>query len=219
MFTVADETKPFELADGGTLFLDEVGEIPLELQGKLLRVLQEGTFERVGEERTRRVDVRIVAATNRDLRRELEVGRVREDLFHRLAVFPIEMPPLRARRGDIGALATHFLRLAEPRIGRSGLHLTVGDVRRLEQYERPGNVRELASVIERATILARGDRLAIDAVMPKPERGARGVATRTSPEHILQTTEAAVAIETESERQALERANLVAALERSGGKV
>jgi transcriptional regulator with GAF, ATPase, and Fis domain len=215
---VRDRVGRFELADGGTLFLDEVGEVPLELQGKLLRVLQEGTFERVGEERTRRVDVRIVAATNRDLRRELEAGRFREDLFYRLAVFPIEMPPLRARRGDIGALAAHFLRLAESRIGRSGLHLTVGDVRRLEQYEWPGNVRELASVIERATILARGDRLAIDAVMPKLERGARGVATWTSPER-MQTTEAAVAIETESERRARERANLVAALERSGGKV
>jgi transcriptional regulator with GAF, ATPase, and Fis domain len=216
---VRDRAGRFELADGGTLFLDEVGEVPMELQGKLLRVLQEETFERVGEERTRRVDVRIVAATNRDLPREIEAGRFREDLFYRLAVFPIEMPPLRARRGDIGALAAHFLRLAEPRIGRSGLRLTVGDVRRLEQYEWPGNVRELASVIERATILARGDRLAIDAVMPKPGRGARGVATRTSSEHILQKTKPAVAIETESERRARERANLVAALERSGGKV
>jgi transcriptional regulator with GAF, ATPase, and Fis domain len=215
---VRDRVGRFELADGGTLFLDEVGEIPLELQGKLLRVLQEGTFERVGEERSRRVDVRIVAATNRDLRRELESGRFRQDLFYRLAVFPIEMPPLRARRSDIGALATHFLRLAEPRIGRRGLRLTEGDVRRLEQYEWPGNVRELASVIERATILARGDRLAIDTVLPKLERDAGGEATPVSPGRVLQTTEGE-SIETEAERLARERASLIAALDRSGGKV
>ncbi len=215
---VRDRVGRFELADGGTLFLDEVGEVPLELQGKLLRVLQEGTFERVGEERTRRVHVRIVAASNRDLRREVEAGRFREDLFYRLAVFPIDVPPLRARRDDIGPLAAHFLRLAEPRMERRRLRLTAGDVRRLEQYEWPGNVRELANVIERAAILARGDRLAIDTALPEPGRGARGVAIRASPERVFQKAEAG-AIETRAERQARERANLVAALERSGGKV
>ena len=215
---VRDRVGRFELADGGTLFLDEVGEVPLELQGKLLRVLQEGTFERVGEERTRRVDVRIVAATNRDLRRELEAGRFREDLFYRLAVFPIEVPPLRARRADIGPLAAHFLRLAEPRIGRRGLRLTVANVRRLEQYEWPGNVRELASVIQRATILARGDRLDVDAVLPEAGRGARGPAARPASGRTPHPTEAG-AIETEAERRERERANVVAALARSGGKV
>src|SRR5581483_9516874 len=175
-------------------------------------------FERVGEERTRRVDVRIVAATNRDLRRELEAGRFREDLFYRLAVFPIEVPPLRARRADIGPLAAHFLRLAEPRIGRRGLRLTVANVRRLEQYEWPGNVRELASVIQRATILARGDRLDVDAVLPEAGRGARGPAARPASGRTPHPTEAG-AIETEAERRERERANVVAALARSGGKV
>ena len=215
---VRDRVGRFELADGGTLFLDEVGEVPLELQGKLLRVLQEGTFERVGDERTRRVDARIVAATNRDLRREIDSGRFREDLFYRLAVFPIEVPPLRARRDDIGPLAAHFLRLAEPRIGRRSLRLTAGDVQRLEQYTWPGNVRELANVIEHAAILARGDRLAIDAALPDSRHGTRGLASGPEPERVLQRPDAG-AVETDAERRARERANLVAALERSGGKV
>jgi transcriptional regulator with GAF, ATPase, and Fis domain len=210
---VRDRVGRFELADGGTLFLDEVGEVPFELQGKLLRVVQEGTFERVGDERTRRVDVRIVAATNRDLRSELEAGRFREDLFYRLAVFPIEVPPLRARRGDIELLAAHFLRLAGPRAGRRGLQLTVANVRELEQYEWPGNVRELESVIERATILALGDRLDIAAALPD----TRSVA-RTSARSMGRMIEDE-AVETEAQRRSRERANIVAALERSGGKV
>src|SRR5262249_8893651 len=104
-----DREGRFELADGGTLFLDEVGDIPLDLQAKLLRVLQEGEFERVGDDRTRRVDVRIVAATHRDLAAEVAAGRFRQDLYYRLSVFPIEVPPLRARKADIRRLAEHFL--------------------------------------------------------------------------------------------------------------
>ena len=140
----------FELADGGTLFLDEVGEIPLELQAKLLRVLQEGELERVGEERTRRVNVRLVAATNRDLRSESETGKFRQDLYYRLSVFPIELPPLRRRKEDIPLLAEHFLELSARRAGKPKLPLTLAAVQRLQPYDWPGNVRELQHVIERA---------------------------------------------------------------------
>ena len=156
-----DRIGRFELADGGTLFLDEVGEIPLELQGKLLRVLQEGNFERVGEERTRAVDVRLIAATNRDLKQEVQRGRFREDLYFRLNVFPVESVPLRERREDIPLLAQHFL-TRESKALKSELRLSEGDARRLSRYDWPGNVRELQNVIERAAILAQNGRLRID---------------------------------------------------------
>jgi transcriptional regulator with GAF, ATPase, and Fis domain len=152
---VRDRIGRFELADGGTLFLDEVGEIPLELQGKLLRVLQEGNFERVGEERTRAVDVRLIAATNRDLKQEVARGRFREDLYFRLNVFPVESVPLRDRREDILLLAQHFL-TSESKELKSDLRLSEGDARRLSRYDWPGNVRELQNVIERAVILTTG---------------------------------------------------------------
>ena len=160
---VRDRVGRFQLADGGTLFLDEVGEIPPTLQAKLLRVLQEGQFERVGEEQTRHVDVRIIAATNRVLEREVEAGRFREDLYYRLSLFPIELPPLRDRKEDIAVLASHFLRLAGQRLNRPVPRLTSVDLRALEQYDWPGNVRELAHVIERAVI---PDRWATAAARP-----------------------------------------------------
>ena len=141
-----DRAGRFELADGGTLFLDEVGEIPLELQAKLLRVLQEGELERVGEERTRKVDVRLVAATNRDLRAEAEAGRFRQDLYYRLSVFPVELPPLRKRVEDIPLLADHFLALAARKLGRPKPRLTLANVQQLQRYHWPGNVRELQHV-------------------------------------------------------------------------
>ncbi len=151
---IKDRTGRFELAHGGTLFLDEVGEIPLDLQGKLLRVIQEGTFERVGEDRTRTADVRLVAATNRDLAAESTAGRFRLDLYYRLSVFPIEVPPLRARREDIVPLARHFLAAAARGVGIRPPELTKAHVQELERYPWPGNVRELQNVMERATILA-----------------------------------------------------------------
>src|SRR4029078_3852963 len=158
---VRDRIGRFELADGGTLFLDEVGEIPLELQGKLLRVLQEGNFERIGEERTRSVDVRVIAATNRNLKQEVARGRFREDLYFRLNVFPVESVPLRERREDIPLLAQHLL-MSESSEVKADLRVSGRDARRLQRYDWPGNVRELQTVIGRASTLAQNGRLRID---------------------------------------------------------
>jgi formate hydrogenlyase transcriptional activator len=203
-----DRIGRFELADGGTLFLDEVGEIPLELQGKLLRILQEGQFERVGEERTRTVDVRVIAATNRDLRAEVRAGRFREDLYFRLDVFPIHSAPLRERIEDVAPLALHFLRHAERKLKVSGLGLSEADVRRLAAYDWPGNVRELQNVIERAAILARNGRLTIDLPGTAPRPAA--------PEPIVLPTDGLL---TEEERRQRDRRSLMAALDLAGGKI
>jgi len=167
-----------ELADSGTFFLDEVAELKPELQAKLLRVIQERAFERVGGTQTIEVDVRWIAATNRDLRAEMEAGRFREDLYHRLAVFPIELPPLRERRGDIGPLATSLLERVCRDLKRSPLRLEDAARARLESADWPGNVRELANALERAAILADGDALRagdlwVDSTAPAPE-SARG---------------------------------------------
>jgi PAS domain S-box-containing protein len=159
---IRDRVGRFELADGGTLFLDEVGEIPLELQGKLLRVLQDQKFERIGEERTREVNVRLIAATNRDLKEEVRQGRFREDLYFRLNVFPIECRPLRERPDDIPPLAAHFLRNICQRLNIAQPTLTKGQVHTLQNYGWPGNARELENVIERAAILAHDGKLHFD---------------------------------------------------------
>jgi DNA-binding NtrC family response regulator len=148
----------FERADGGTLMLDEIGEISLEFQAKLLRVLQEGEVLRVGADRARKVDVRIVAATNRDLRREVEQGRFREDLFFRLAVIPVHVPPLRLRGDDVLPLAEHFLERHARSTGRA-LDFSDDARRALTEHTWPGNVRELENAVERAVVLARGDRI------------------------------------------------------------
>jgi PAS domain S-box-containing protein len=203
-----DRIGRFELAHRGTIFLDEVGEIPLELQGKLLRVLQEKHFERVGEERTRTVDVRIVAATNRDLKQEVQRGRFREDLYFRLNVFPIVSLPLRERREDIPLLAQHFLH-SESKIAKSGLRLSEADARRLSRYDWPGNVRELQNVIERAAILAQNGRLRIDLPDHAPSAPASGRGKGDAQPTIL----------TDGEIRDQERANIVAALKACGGKV
>ncbi len=205
----SDRVGRFELADGGTLFLDEVGEIPLELQGKLLRVLQEGSFERVGDERTRSVDVRVIAASNRDLKREVKLGRFREDLYFRINVFPIEPPPLRERRDDIAPLAAHFLRGACAKLRTGDLKLTEGDVRRLMRYDWPGNARELQNAIERAAILAQRGRLRID--IPDSPAAARG--------HTSTSIATRGLVMTDDDRRARDRENIVAALESCGGKV
>jgi transcriptional regulator with GAF, ATPase, and Fis domain len=156
-----DRVGRFQLADRGTLFLDEIGEIPLELQSKLLRVLQEGEFERVGDDHTRRVNVRVIAATNQDLERQVEAGRFREDLFFRLGVFPVKVPPLRNRAEDIPLLAASFLEQIARRMQRNAPVLTRENIDELTRYPWPGNVRELQNVIERAVILARNGPLTV----------------------------------------------------------
>jgi transcriptional regulator with GAF, ATPase, and Fis domain len=204
-----DRAGRFELADGGTLFLDEVGEVPLELQGKLLRVLQEGELERVGEERARRVDVRIVAATNRDLRKDAEAGRFRRDLYFRLNVFPIEIVPLRQRPEDIPLLAEHFLRQAALRYGRPAPSLRRADVQQLRRYDWPGNVRELRHILDRAVITG-GNRLHLDLPVTDQALRGEGVAPATpEPDRIL----------TAGEMTALERANIERALRATKGKI
>jgi transcriptional regulator with GAF, ATPase, and Fis domain len=149
-----DRQGRFLLADGGTLFLDEVGEIPLELQGKLLRVLQERTFEPVGDDRTRTVNVRVVAATNRDLARDVETGRFRRDLYYRLSVLPLEIPPLRDRREDILPMARCFLRATARRLHKPEPALDADAEKALLAYDYPGNARELQNIIERAVVLS-----------------------------------------------------------------
>ena len=162
-----DRIGRFQLADGGTIFLDEVGDIPLPLQGKLLRVLQEKEFERVGEDRSRKVDVRVIAATNKDLEKAVDAGEFREDLYYRLSVFPVQVPPLRRRRDDVVQLALHFLEQACRDFGRDCPNLTRSQVDRLRRYDWPGNIRELKNVIERAVILSQGETLRLDLSLPE----------------------------------------------------
>ena len=150
------EIGRFELANDSTIFLDEIGEMPIELQAKLLRVLQDGEFERLGSSRTMRVNVRVIAATNRDLKAAIKEGRFREDLYYRLSVFPIEMPPLRERREDIPALVWYLLREQCSRMGREITSIHPATFRAFQEYSWPGNVRELRNVIERHLILNTG---------------------------------------------------------------
>ena len=205
---IRDRVGRFQLADGGTLFLDEVGEIPLELQVKLLRVLQEGEFERVGDETVRRVNVRVVAATNRDLRREVAEGRFRLDLYYRLGVFPMEVPPLRDRREDIPELVAHLARQASARfhvpVPRIGRH----DVERAQQYDWPGNVRELQNTVERAVIVSKGGTATLD--LPNLGRRAPAKAPPLAESH---------EVISEQEWRNRERANVLAALRHTGFRV
>jgi transcriptional regulator with GAF, ATPase, and Fis domain len=206
-----DRAGRFQAADGGTLFLDEIGEIPFELQSKLLRAVQEGQFERVGEERTRRVNVRIVAATNRNLTHEIVQGRFRQDLYYRLSVFPIDVPPLRERFEDIPELTAYFVgrsaervRVRPPNIGRHQLEA-------LRRYSWPGNIRELQNVVERAVILSRGGGpLQFDLALPAGEPAAAPQSEGT------ETVEGFVTAREFRER---ERQNLLAALIGAGWRI
>jgi transcriptional regulator with GAF, ATPase, and Fis domain len=210
---IRDRVGRFQLADCGTLFLDEVGEIPLDLQSKLLRVLQEGTFERVGEEKTRRANVRIVAATNSDLRREIEAGTFRQDLFFRLSVFPIELPPLRERREDIPLLVHHFTQQANKQARCGNLKLSEEQMRRLQTYSWPGNVRELQNVIERAMILSGCGAQPLNLNLILPEEAEAPTQSFES----AQTPAAAFVTQAEWEKR--ERENLMAALEAANWKI
>jgi formate hydrogenlyase transcriptional activator len=210
-FTGALKDKPgrFELADGGTLFLDEIGEVPLAMQAKLLRVLQEQELERVGDIRTRKVDVRVVAASNRDLKKEVDEGRFREDLFYRLSVFPIEVPPLRQRREDIAPLVAHFIRQNARRMNRPEPPISKPALDQLATYHWPGNVRELQNIVERAVILWREGPLTFDLPAPRPHQIA---AEQAKPEP-------QVTFLTREELKRREREAIVNALRQTNGKV
>ena len=203
-FTGAQKTKVgrFELADGGTVFLDEIGELSLELQAKLLRVLQEGAFLRLGARHEQKVDVRIIAATNRDLRQEMREQRFRSDLYYRLSVFPIESPPLRERREDIPLLASYFLSRFQATLGKRIDTIAKSSVEALVAYNWPGNIRELQNVIERSAILCSGDTLIVQEML-----GDFGVQNRESASSLKQDLEE------------VERAKILRALEESGWKV
>jgi transcriptional regulator with GAF, ATPase, and Fis domain len=213
---VKDRAGRFETAEGGTIFLDEVGEIPLDIQNKLLRVLQEKRYERVGDDRTRRADVRIVAATNRDLKKAVGAGRFREDLYYRLNVFPIEVPPLRERLDDLPLLAKHFVELSTGELKCAKPRLTRAAVTKLQNYDWPGNVRELRNVVERAVILARGGVLEFDLPFvgqsaPAVAASARADSSPGSDPHPRFLTEA--------ELQRRERDNLLQVLEAANWKI
>ncbi len=213
-FTGAIKDRPgrFETAEGGTLFLDEIGEVPLEMQAKLLRVLQEKRYERVGDDRTRQADVRLIAATNRDLKKAVAAGRFREDLYYRLHVFPIHVTTLKERKDDIPLLAKHFVELSVKELRCPKPKLTRAAVNRLQHYDWPGNIRELRNVIERAVILARGGPLHFDlpatVAAPPPVTAAPKAGDASVPEFF-----------TESEMLNRERENLAAVLTRAGWKI
>jgi transcriptional regulator with GAF, ATPase, and Fis domain len=209
-----DRIGRFEAADGGTLFLDEIGEIPLELQAKLLRALQEKQYERVGDDRTRKVDVRIVAATNRDLRSEVAAGRFREDLYYRLNVFPLEVAPLRDRLDDIPLLAKHFAAKAAREMNCPPGRLTPAGLAALQNYDWPGNVRELCNVIERAVIVARGGALEFDLPITV-QRGAQAAPVAAASAENGEERE----FLTEPEMQRKERDNLLVVLEKTRWKI
>lgn len=213
-FTGAVRDRPgrFHIADEGTIFLDEIGDLPVDLQPKLLRVLQEGEYERVGEDVTRRVDVRVIAATNQNLAEEVRARRFRHDLFYRLNVFPLELPPLRARKDDIPLLATHAIAEVSKRLRTPAPPLTQEDAEWLQQYEWPGNIRELQNVIERAVILSKGVHLRLDIALPRVLGAA---APTTSPLDAI----ADEVILTDRECRDRERANLMKALKRSDGRI
>jgi transcriptional regulator with GAF, ATPase, and Fis domain len=208
-----DRLGRVQVADGGTLFLDEIGEIPVGLQAKLLQVLQEQQFERVGENRSRKVDVRIIAATNCDLIEEIEAGNFRNDLFYRLNVFPVEVPALRERRDDIPLLAAHFLKFCARKMNIPAPKLTMENIERLQAYDWPGNVRELQNVIERATIFAQTGELVFEFVrLERPK-------WRGSVDLFPSTLKPDRTIWTDSELKRCERESIIAALARANGKI
>lgn len=220
-----DREGRFQLADGGTLFLDEVGEIPIELQGKLLRVLQEQEFEPVGDDRTRRVDVRVIAATNRDLQRDVDAGSFRRDLFYRLSVVPLHVPALRDRRTDIVPLVERFLTIGARRFGIPVPVLAPQTLQELENYDYPGNVRELGNLVERALVLWQPSERYLSIKLPSGRSdgltlssGPLAMAAATAPSSSSDLP-ALSRVLSEGEFRTLERQNIEAALRESGGKI
>jgi transcriptional regulator with GAF, ATPase, and Fis domain len=201
----------FALADKSTIFLDEIGELPLGLQAKLLRVLQEGEFDPVGSSSAKKVNVRVLAATNRDLEKSVREGQFREDLFYRLNVFPLRLPPLRERGDDVVRLASAFARRFATKMGRTIAPLTADYARRLKGYSWPGNVRELQNVIERAVITAIDGRLNLDRALPEATATPSGSDRTTEPRHGI--------IRTARELEELERANIIHTLDAAKWKV
>jgi len=211
---VKDRAGRFETAEGGTIFLDEVGEIPMDVQNKLLRVLQEKRYERVGDDRTRRADVRIIAATNRDLKQAVAAGKFREDLYYRLNVFPINVGPLRERLDDVPALAKHFVELSTRDLKTAKPRLTRAGIAKLQNYDWPGNVRELRNVIERALILARGGALEFDLPVASQSKTATPVRIESP-----SSDAGAPKSLTEAEMQRRERDNLLLVLQEANWKI
>jgi len=207
----------FELADGGTLFLDEVSELPLDTQAKLLRVLQEQEFEPVGSSKTVKVDVRVVAATNRDLAADSRTGRFRADLFYRLNVFPIELPPLRERREDIETLAEHFMRRMARKLGKPLDGIDPDTLCALKAYSWPGNIRDLQNTIERAAVLARGNVLRVDWILGRAE-AAMAVPDDTVGVASNGASQGQPAAEPQS-MQAIERGHIIAMLKKTHGVI
>lgn len=210
---IKDRAGRFQLADGGTLFLDEIGEAPLDLQSKLLRVLQEGTYERIGDEKTLKTDVRIIAATNRNLKEEVLEKRFRKDLYYRLNVFPIEVPPLRDRKDDIPNLATRFLNQAASKLNLPLPQFTKANMVELQTYDWPGNVRELQNVIERAVITARSGKLTFHLTQGLRGNGKRGKEGRQ------RTSATEQPVLTEEEMKLRDRENILNALNQSDWKI
>ncbi len=188
---ISQQIGRFEMADNGTIFLDEIGEMPLELQVKLLRVLQEGEFERIGNPKTKKVDVRVIAATNRDLLREVEEGSFRQDLYYRLNVFPIHVPPLRERKDDIPFLARQFVSKTGKKIGKSIDTIPDAVITSLQEHHWPGNIRELENIIERAVIVSTGTKLNLDDSLFKPNNptSLKGTLSEVEKNYILQVLE------------------------------
>ena len=197
-----DRPGKLELAHGGTLFIDEVADIPIELQGHLLDALQNRAVVRLGDDRSRSLDLRVIASTNRDLDREVQAGRLRQDLVLHLGVFPILCPPLRDRREDIPILTAHLLRIACKRLGRRVPVVTEGAMRKLQDYHWPGNVRELANVIERGAIVSQSDKLQVEIQS-----------------HIVTGAVPTTTLLTEADVEQIRRANIIACMKEAGGKV
>ncbi|WP_077343104.1 sigma 54-interacting transcriptional regulator [Pseudocolwellia agarivorans] len=205
---ISDRIGRFELADGATIFLDEVGEIPIQLQGKLLRVLQEQQYERVGDSRTRNVDVRVISATNQDLRALIKENKFREDLYYRLNVFPIQSPALRDRIDDLPLLVKHFINKVCRRINKPQPKVSLAQMQLLEQYTWPGNIRELENIIERQIILAKGDKITFD-ILAKQTNNIQVPSKTVAPSELMSATQ----------HKALEKSNIEKALQHCKGKI